>query len=83
MGGTVWGELLLRRAKEKTEYWIGRMETAIDMLGFDSKVSSAYEPSFLATLDSLKRLVTCISEGWDSVYGFGTVEFPRLSPLRG
>ncbi len=83
VGGTVWGELLLRRAKEKTEYWIGRMETAIDMLGFDSKMSSAYEPSFLATLDSLKRLVTCISEGWDSVYGFGTVEFPRLSPLRG
>lgn len=82
-GDTVWGRLLLRRAEEKTEYWIRRMENAVQTLGFDEKVCKAYEPSFLATVNSLKSLASCISAGWDSVRGFGRVDFPRLSALRG
>ena len=77
------GLLLLRRAEDKTVYWLGRMEAAVDMLDFDEKVRSAYGPSFQATLDSLRRLVSCIRQGWDSVCGFGKVEFPRLTAIRG
>lgn len=83
IGDTMWGRLLLGKAKDKTEYWIRKMSSLIELLGFDEKVQAAYEPSFTVTLESLDRLSKCISKGWDSAVEFGKVDFPRLSALRG
>jgi ATP-dependent helicase/nuclease subunit A len=82
-GDTIWGRLLLNKAKRKTEYWIRKIEETAGMLDFDPKVKAAYGNSFIETINSLRGLYSAISEGWDAAHRFGYVDFPRLGTLRG
>jgi ATP-dependent helicase/nuclease subunit A len=82
-GDTIWGRLLLDKAKGKTKYWIKKLEESSSMLNFDPKVKTAYGPSIAATLESLRSYHQAISEGWDAAHRFGYIDFPRLNALRG
>ncbi len=83
VGNTVWGSLLLKRAKSRTEYWLNKINTALDEMSCLSEVYAAYSPSFIGTADSLRSFLAALEKGWDAACSFGDIEFPTLKRLTG
>ncbi|MDR2606116.1 MAG: UvrD-helicase domain-containing protein [Oscillospiraceae bacterium] len=80
---SVWGRYLLERTKTITEYEIGQMEYAIQLIKGDAKAEAAYEDGFIDTLGGLYSLSAAIDKGWDTAYAAcGNIPF-AVKPLRG
>ena len=80
---TIWGSLLLKRAKSRTEYWLKKMNAVLDEMSCISDVYTAYSPSFLGTVDSLNFFLKSLDTGWDAACSFGDIDFPTLKRLTG
>jgi ATP-dependent helicase/nuclease subunit A len=81
--GTVWGGLLLKRAKSRAEYWLRRIKAAVEEMEDLPDVKKAYAPSFMGTAASLEGFIRAIDAGWDEACKYGDIDFPTLGRLRG
>ena len=80
---TLWGAMLLEGAKAKTDYWYGRLETALNLVSENGALHAAYAPAFTAVQEQLLQLREAMDRGWDATSEFGEIVYPRLKAVRG
>ena len=80
---TVWGALLLRRARDRTAFWLRRMEEGAKRLPEIPKLEEAYGESWRETCLSLRGFLEALDRGWDEACRFGEISFPKAKGLRG
>ncbi len=81
IGRTVWGRVIMERAKDSADYWIDEMEYLVDEAAQDPAVEKGYGVSFRGTLESLKAFRTSLDGSWDEAKAASDIAFPpgRLS----
>ncbi len=85
VASTVWGETLLRYAKEAIDYCISLITHALMLMRGDTKILEAYEGTFQGDLAELCKLKETVESGtWDEISDKVIhVSFARLPTLRG
>ncbi|HPE15997.1 MAG TPA: helicase-exonuclease AddAB subunit AddA [Oscillospiraceae bacterium] len=81
-GETMWGELLLSRARRETRHWRETMERAAAEIASEEKLERGYGESFRATEADLAKLEQTLDAGWDAA-AEARVSFPPLRAVRG
>lgn len=82
---TVWGETVLRFARDALDYCIALTQNALSLMRGEDAIEKAYGDAFSADLAGLRALRDAVlSGGWDQVaFQAGGFAFARLKPLRG
>ncbi len=80
---TVWGTLLLRRAKRRAAYWGGRLHDLLLRVREDEAFYKAYGPSLEESVASVQGFADALEQGWDAAASFGEISFPRPKPAKG
>lgn len=81
-GDTPWGREILSAAARSARYWSGEMDSLMQAMAANEKISAAYMPSVSATADEIRELARCLELGWDRARGCLPITFPRLGTLR-
>ncbi len=68
-GETIWGGMLIARAKRLVRFWRGQMEEVLDSLRELPGAEKGYGPAFRALLDELEEFETALAQGWDAAAG--------------
>ena len=81
VGKTVWGRVIMDRAKDSADYWIEQMGYLVDEAEADPKVEKGYGESFRGTLKSLMAFRVSLDGSWDEARAASAIAFPtgRLS----
>ncbi len=83
-GETVWGALLLARARKTAGFWSAELDAACaEIANGDAKLKKSYGGAFEEAAAQLRDLCRALSEGWDRACGFSQITFGKLLPLRG
>ena len=82
-GETVWGALLLARARKTAGFWSAEMDAAcMEIANADEKLKKAYGGAFDDAAAQLRDFCRALSEGWDRAGQFSQIAFGRLLPLK-
>ena len=80
-GKTVWGELLMEKARQTASHWLELMRGLLTE--GDEAFDAAYGPSVEATAESIYRFIRALDLGWDSAKAAAAFDFPRPKNLKG
>jgi len=80
---TVWGKILLSRAKKTAKYWITRIDELLCEAAYCEDFINAYGESLSATLHSLNQFADACDRSWDEAAHWAKIDFPRAKNVRG
>ena len=86
-GETVWGAMLVARAKRLVRFWQGQMAEVLQVLRDVPGAEKGYGPTFRALLSELEEYETALNLGWDAMAGLpprqkvGLKSFPGSGTL--
>ena len=85
VGETPWGTVLLARGKVWANYWIRRMEAALEEIYAAEDggvIAAAYGPGYAETADSLREFRRALELGWEPARAGMDIVFSRLGTVK-
>ncbi|MGM9522373.1 MAG: helicase-exonuclease AddAB subunit AddA, partial [Oscillospiraceae bacterium] len=83
-GKTVWGRVLMDKARDTAQFWEGRIGAVLSEAAANPDFEKAYGESLRVTLSGIERFKTALEAGtWDEAREASAVSFPRPKNISG